>query len=344
MAKSPVTPIHVRRYRQRQRRISALVGITGLALVAVVLWPRTGHVAPPAAPPPQVTPTKSVPAVAQSAVPQPAADDVDVITRATLRAPETVPYGTPLKVFWTGPDNPADFITLVRPDAPAGTYGLRQPTKAGWKLAFPAPEESGPWEIRYIAGRAKQILARMIVTVRPRTADLTAPDQAILGTSIVVKWTTPIRPGDCLAIVSRDAADGVFGSATSVSAGPSVELAVPTEPGDAEIRYMTKDHQVIGRAPLAITIPITTLSAPDEVTAGTTFEVAWNGPNSPGDKIALVAPQRAATAKPISAPTASGSPLQLRAPRKTGRAELRYVAGSNGLVFARRPIRVVPAR
>lgn len=315
-----------------------MIAIAGFTVVAVVLWLPHTWVPVPAPPPPRAAAPAPPPAA------PPPAPEAELLIRATLSAPESIKFGESLTFHWTGPDNPTDFVTLVRPDAPADKYGMKRPTKAGWKLAFPAPAENGLWELRYVAGRSRKVLGQTVVTVRAPTAEITAPDQAILGTQIVVNWTGPNRPGDCLTIVARDTPDGKFESIVSVGNGQPVAMTVPSEPGDAEIRYMTNDHQVIGRHAFTVTIPITTLFAQDEVEEGATFEVRWNGPNNPDDVIALVSPQTTPATRHDAAPTMNGSPISLRAPRKSGRAELRYVASPKGLVFARRPIQIVPAR
>jgi Ca-activated chloride channel family protein len=266
-----------------------------------------------------------------------------VLTPATLAAPDSLVVGSVLLVRWNGPDNPNDFVTLVEAEIPDATYGETRPTRSGRALEFLSPDRPGRWELRYVAGRAKKVLGRTVVTLRPLSAEIAAPGQAVMGTRLAVNWKGPNRPGDFLTIINRKTSDGVIGTTSLVDRGSPLELTVPVEPGEAEIRYMTKDGKVIGRHSLMITIPVTTLFAPDEVVAGATFEVRWHGPDNPSDAVALV-PLGASGQAPRSTSTTLGSPLKLTAPSESGPAELRYLAGPKALVLSRRPIRVLPDR
>ncbi|MEO6876583.1 MAG: hypothetical protein ABI222_17345 [Opitutaceae bacterium] len=336
MTSRPTKPIRRRRDYATELRVVAVIALVGGAVVGGVLWLRQPRIVPSVAvvaPPPPPPPVKPAPAHLP---------ETDNLLRATIGAPASIAFGDSISARWTGPDNPADFVTLVKPDTPPTIYGEKHPTKDGWRMTFAAPDESGPWELRYIAGRAKKILGQTTVVVRPRVAELAATDQAIIGTEIAVRCTTVSRPGDCLTIVSSDTPDGTFETVTAVNGAASVQMTVPLEPGDAEIRYMTKDHEVLGRRPLTITIPITSLFAPDEVVAGATFEVRWNGPNRPTDEIRLVPLPPSTTSRPHFALTANGSPVNLKAPAESGRAELRYVIGPKSLILARRPIQILP--
>jgi Ca-activated chloride channel family protein len=178
----------------------------------------------------------------------------------------------------------------------------------------------------------------------PLTAEISAPSQAALGSKITVSWSGPNRPGDRLTIVTPEVSDSVADVFVPTSAGSPTEFTLPVDPGDFEIRYITANHQVIGRRPLLITIPVTTLSAPDTVTAGATFEVQWRGPDSPADVVTLLPRGTPEGRRGVSTPTANGSPLTLVAPEEGGVMELRYVAGSKALTLARRPIVIRAAR
>ena len=330
--------------RRRRRSISvsefligALIGVCGVIVMFVVFWPAEKPL-----PPPPPAPVKHVSLPKPPPPPPPVPQDL--LTRATLIGPDSVLAGGVLSVRWTGPDNPDDFVTLVKPDAPDTEYAENQATKTGRILEFTVPEETGPYELRYIAGRARQILGRSPVTVMPLTAEISAPGQAVLGTSITVNWTGPNRPGDFLTIVPPEASEEVFESVTAVDQGSPVTMQVPVDPGDVEIRYLSKSHKVLGRKTINITIPVTTLFAPDQVTAGNAIEVSWHGPDSPHDSITLVSRGAPDGKYGRSTPTSKGSPLTIRAPKHAGKMELRYMtgSGSKSLVLSRRPIVIKP--
>ncbi len=84
-----------------------------------------------------------------------------------------------------------------------------------------------------------------------------------------------------------------------------------------------------------------TLECPAEVSAGEEFEITWTGPDSPLDYLSIAEPGSANEAYLEWAQTGEGNPLRLRAPRRTGEFELRYVRAADGEVLARRLMRVV---
>jgi len=323
--------------RRRKILLGSLLGLAAVIVVLVMTWPTPPPAVPVApAPPPQRV------ALPPAPPPPPAEPTPDVLVRATLIAANSILVGEVVTVRWTGPENPDDFVTLVKPDAAETEYGEIHPTKSGRNLQFSAPEEPGTMEWRYIAGRAKKILGRSLITVRPLTASLTAPGEVVLGTSFAVKWIGPNRPGDFLTVVSPDVSDEIVGAATPVSSGSPATLLAPVDPGSAEIRYVTKGNKVLSRRPITIIIPVTTLFAPQGVKAGSTFAVRWHGPDSPSDSITLV-PRGTPDGKlGQSVPTAQGSPLTMVAPAEAGRMELRYMTGSKSLVLARSPIEIQP--
>jgi len=79
------------------------------------------------------------------------------------------------------------------------------------------------------------------------------------------------------------------------------------------------------------------------VAGGTAFDVAWEGPDNPGD-IVTVAPVGADQAVMLSYTfTSFGNPARLTAPVDPGEYEVRYLAGSGGGVLSTRALRVAAA-
>jgi Ca-activated chloride channel family protein len=83
---------------------------------------------------------------------------------ATLEAPATVAAGAPFDVTWTGPGYPGDWITIVKPDAPATAYASYVEASKGSPVSLQAGTESGAFEIRYVMN-GKRVLARRAVQV-----------------------------------------------------------------------------------------------------------------------------------------------------------------------------------
>jgi Mg-chelatase subunit ChlD len=95
---------------------------------------------------------------------------VDDVT-ATVTAPASVVAGRVFEAQWTGPNNEDDFITVVAPTAkdkesgPSNGY-----TKRGNPARIEAPKSAGAYELRYLTGQSRRVLARAPLTV---TADAT---------------------------------------------------------------------------------------------------------------------------------------------------------------------------
>jgi Ca-activated chloride channel family protein len=86
------------------------------------------------------------------------------IPTVTLEAPATVAAGEEFEVTWTGPNGPGDYITIVAQDAPEGTYRSYENASTGSPVTLTAPEESGAYEVRYVAGEGPT-LHRVPITV-----------------------------------------------------------------------------------------------------------------------------------------------------------------------------------
>src|SRR5687767_6681089 len=92
--------------------------------------------------------------------PAAATGPAEKLTAATLTAPPQVAAGVEFAVGWTGPDNRGDFVTVVKSAASANENGHYQETKHGASLKLTAPIEPGTYELRYVTGTSRTILAR----------------------------------------------------------------------------------------------------------------------------------------------------------------------------------------
>jgi hypothetical protein len=327
----------------RRRRNTVIVLLLLLLLIALLLV-RCRCAEPEAAP---VVPA---PAAASTPIPQPgvaapaAEEQAEVLTPATLESPAEVTAGAALTVRWTGPDNPGDYIVLVRAEAASGTNGPYRTTKEGPSLELTAPVEPGAYELRYETGRSHTVLGRKPLTVLEAGATIDAVVEVVLGSSVSIAWTGPDNTGDYLTIVPKEAQDGTFGNYTTTDKGSPLSVTAPTTTGEAEIRYMTgQGRKVLARRALRILAADASLSAPDQAVAGATIQVAWTGPNNAGDYVTVVLPGAAEGDYGDYKDTRIGSPLALLMPVLVGEVELRYVVGQGHKVLARRTLRLVAA-
>jgi len=81
------------------------------------------------------------------------------------------------------------------------------------------------------------------------------------------------------------------------------------------------------------------LSAPSRIAPGSEFEISWQGPDAPGDFIAIAGLDAPAASFLAYARTSVGSPAVLTAPGE-GEYELRYISAVGLTVLARVPLSV----
>jgi Ca-activated chloride channel family protein len=248
-------------------------------------------------------------------------------------------------VQWTGPNNPDDYVTIVRPEAPAPAYASYRKTDEGPALALTAPVEPGSYELRYVTGKSKTVLARAAITVDPITASVKAPAELKLGAPFSVAWTGPNNEGDYITIVDKGAPDAAYSSYVDTRSGSPATLTAPPEAGDAEVRYVSgQGRKVLARQAVRIVAPQVSLSGPAEAVAGSTADIAWTGPDNAGDYITVVAAGTPDGQYGNYTNTSGGSPLKLLIPIMEGQAELRYMTGQGGRVLARRALQIVAAK
>lgn len=356
---------------QPRRRGRTVAAVTALLIIALLLLlgrcamqRQASPTPPPTSEKPAATPAPSSPGAAST----PTAEAPEKLTPATLSAPPTVLAGSVFEVHWTGPDNQGDFITIVAKDAPPDKFGHYTLTREGPTLKVTAPMEPSAspaapsgHELRYIAARSKTILGRTPIEISAAAATLDAPAEAIAGTKVSIQWTGPNNRGDYITFALKDWPDNKYGNYTLTQQGSPLTVDAPIEPGDIELRYSTGDgHQILARRPIRIVAAGVSLTAPDKAVAGSTIDVAWNGPNNTGDYITLAAKgwpddkygnytNTSAGGSKVGEP---GKPLKLQMPFFDGPAtsegigagegELRYVSGQGRKVLARRPITLTP--
>jgi Ca-activated chloride channel family protein len=262
---------------------------------------------------------------------------------ATIEAPATAPAGSRIKIGWTGPNNERDFITVVAPDAAKGAYTsyftpkLVEPDEAALQL----PTRPGTYEIRYVVGGSNETLAKRAITVSAVQATVAVPETAFAGARIPVKWTGPNNEGDFITVVRPDAERSAYTLYFSPRDTDPEDgrLVLPARAGDYEVRYVTGgEARVLARAPIKVQPFAITLDAPENVEAGTEFEIRWTGPKLPENFVTMVKPSAAADTADRTAYVDEEEELRFTAPSEPGTYELRYVVPSLKRVMAKKTI------
>ncbi|MCP5048965.1 MAG: VWA domain-containing protein [bacterium] len=260
---------------------------------------------------------------------------------ATVEGPAQVEAGSPFKVKWTGPNNPADHVTIVPEGAGNREYLSFAYTKGGSPGEITAPDNPGAYEIRYITGQSRKILARAKITVISVSATLDFPSSVPAGSPIIVKWTGPNYEKDYITIAPKGSPDRKYLNFSYTSEGSPLTLQATDKPGKYEIRYiMNRWRKALARRDITLTSVTAKVSAPATVKAGKRFNVSWQGPNHKRDSI-TIAEVGAKDNKYLSRSyTKKGSPVTLRAPYKPGKYEVRYVLRQSITVLARTTVTV----
>ncbi|MCB1739476.1 MAG: VWA domain-containing protein [Gammaproteobacteria bacterium] len=241
-----------------------------------------------------------------------------------------------IEVRWQGPDLPGDYIGFVDSATGKATrqYVYVGNTKGG-VARITSPSVPGRYELAYFSKR--EILARVPIEIKAVTARLQAPSSADINARITVQVDGPNNAGDLIQVMTLDG-EPVRGRYAYVGnhADGNVPLRMPEAAGEYRIGYLTA-QVLIGSTSITVGTVAATLNAPDSVAAGSRFEVAWQGPNNPGDKLVLL---DSAGEQTKSYAYVGNRPevATLRAPESPGGYEIVYLTGNQ--VIGRAPVTV----
>ncbi|HKS55021.1 MAG TPA: vWA domain-containing protein [Steroidobacteraceae bacterium] len=210
---------------------------------------------------------------------------------ASVTAPQTAAAGAKIKITWQGPNNPRDFVTIVKAGAAEKQYAAYEYTSKGSTLDMRAPEVAGEYEVRYLTAQTYATLATTKMTVTAVSASLKAPATAVAGSNVAVNWQGPNNERDYVTIVKKGAREGEYANYEYTSRGNPVKVLAPIEPGEYEVRYSTgQAYTTLARAPITITpakeepgtVEVTAASA---LPAGSAVEIILDASGSMLQKI-----------------------------------------------------------
>jgi len=105
-----------------------------------------------------------------------------------------------------------------------------------------------------MTGQGGKVLARRPFTVVAAEISLSAPAEVPAGSTLAVTWTGPANPGDFITVVPRANPDNQYGNYVLTTKGSPLNVVAPKEAGDAEIRYMSgQGNMVLMRRAIRIT-------------------------------------------------------------------------------------------
>ncbi len=174
--------------------------------------------------------------------------------------------------------------------------------------------------------------------------EIEAPEQVTTGASFKVTWSASIHPEDYVTIVPADADEGKYTNYQRVRGDTENRLIAPAEPGLYEVRYVARDGgRTLGATPVEVVEAEMGISAPEQVTTGSSFAVSWSASIHPEDYVTIV-PAGADEGKYTNYQRVRGdTESKLIAPAEPGLYEVRYVLREGGRTLASTPVEVVAA-
>ncbi len=161
-----------------------------------------------------------------------------VDTAASVSGPAEAMAGSIITVSWTGPNNHQDYITAVPEGADNRDYEHFVYARTGSSGQLQLSETAGAYELRYLTGRERRVLARTPLTVLPASASLKAPDTVEAGQVFQVIWEGPGNQTDYIAVTPpgnpKDSRSYGY-----TRRGNPVLIEAPEEQGEYELHYLT---------------------------------------------------------------------------------------------------------
>jgi len=153
-------------------------------------------------------------------------------------------------------------------------------------------------------------LDKRVVLVLPKivvTAEITAPDQAPIGSTIDVVWSAEtVEKSDYISIATSDQGTSSYTNFSYVKGDGTLGVVLPLVPGDYEVRYIRnpsgKPSEILAVQMISVTDLSALLEADAEIGAGSEFEVTWQGPNYKNDSRLLRPTPRTMPMRPIPTP------------------------------------------
>ncbi|MFP7671966.1 VWA domain-containing protein [Marivita sp. S0852] len=257
---------------------------------------------------------------------------------ATVTAPATAMAGEVIEVNWTGPDYQKDYIGIGRVGAKgASRWENWTRTSEGSPLKLTMPATAGDYVITYFQQQDRTPVATVPITLQTPEASLTAPSEAIAGSTIDVGWTGPDYKDDFIGIGRVDASGAEqWETYRYTRDGSPARVTVPSSPGNYEITYfLRQDHVKLAKSPLTVTAPEAKLIAPDRAQAGSTIEIGWVGPDYKDDYIGIgLASASGGKQWEAWRYVRDGNPVEIDLPEIPGEYRIRYFMRLDRTVLA----------
>ncbi|NYT62464.1 VWA domain-containing protein [Alcaligenaceae bacterium] len=174
--------------------------------------------------------------------------------------------------------------------------------------------------------------------------EITAPEQAITGSSFPVSWSSVVNQYDKVTIVAAGAKEGTYGDRFDVGKKQEGHLTAPAQPGMYEVRYtLNAGGKTIASTPVEVVEAEQGVSAPEQVIAGSSFPVSWTSIVNRYDKVTIVPAGAKEGTYGDRFDVEKKLEGQLTAPAQPGMYEVRYTLNTGGKTLASTPVEVTEA-
>lgn len=258
-----------------------------------------------------------------------------------VEIPLSLSVASLFEVSWKGPAAKEDFISVARPEQPAGAYVNKTYVREGSPLRIWAPSDPGEFEVRYIQGHGARILAKAPLTITPAMASVETLPSANVADWIEVNWTGPRVPGDFISVANPAQTPGAYVNQTPVKKENPLKVRAPSDPGEYEVRYILgRGRKLLAKAPITINAVSAKVEPPLSAPCKTIFEVRWQGPGYNEDYISVARTNQAPGAYLTFISVKKGNPSKIKAPPEAGGYEVRYILGRGNRLLAKAPIKI----
>ncbi len=278
-------------------------------------------------------------AVASAPEPEPEPEPAEV----GIMAPETATVGSNVDVSWSETLAARDIVTIVPKGAEDREVENHLRVRDATSGSLRVPAEPGLYEVRYVRDEGRTVAGRAALEAVEAEVAVTAPETAVVGSSLPVSWGNAVAGRDMVTIVPAGAKEGTVENHLRVREASEGTLRAPSKPGLYEVRYVLDEgRRTLASAGVELTEPSIALTATETVRAKGDIEVRWDGEAPSGRDIVTIVPAGTAerevkTHKRVR----DHDTVTLKAPEETGLYEVRYVLDEGRRTLARATVEVV---
>jgi Ca-activated chloride channel family protein len=185
------------------------------------------------------------------------------------------------------------------------------------------------------------LLAKTTIEIKAVSASVQAPAAADVASLFEVSWQGPGNKSDYIAIARPDQKPGSQVHYAYTNRGSPLKVQAPSDPGTYEVRYILgRGSKLLAKTTIEIKAVSAKVQPPDSANVNAKFEVKWQGPNYKSDYISIARPDQRPGSYITYTYTRRGNPVKIKAPKKPGTYEVRYILGRGSKILDKKTITI----